>query len=162
MEDGDCNVKPSSLADTSKEYDSESGFTFQLAPSLQMSPHSPPPSLKHISPLPNMLVADPKSAEDVPAQPTNKGCHTLNAFFVKVTAEEKAEADKREFEELKIKQEMNFERAEKEKRKKLLNTREKAKARQQAFHDHRKAKKKEAGETSEQGKVSESNYSNGP
>lgn len=157
MEDGDCDIKPCTLA---FECESESDSTFQPTPPSQTSSHSPPPSPKSTTPPCSTLNTEPKPAEGLSNHLMKSNRHTLNSFFVKVTAEEKADLDRCEFEELKSKHEMNLERREKEKREKLLDTREKAKARQQAFRDRKKAEREEAGETSQRGKVSMGNSSN--
>ncbi|KAE9391524.1 hypothetical protein BT96DRAFT_831923 [Gymnopus androsaceus JB14] len=100
---------------------------------------------------------DPADLEKASAKLTKDDRCSLDAFFMKITPERKAEDDKREFEELAAEREEMKEMKEKHERQNLLDKREKAKGRQQAFRDRAKAKKEEAGETSQQGKVSDDN-----
>lgn len=160
-----------------EEYATSARFTFQLSPPSQVS--SLPPSNLHqpsaYGPQPSPTPADDSThsqksstelmthsatelttqSEKSPAKLAKDDRLSINAFFMKITPEQKAENDKHDFEELSAKQEENQAMKKKHKRQKLLDKREKAKDRQQAFRDREKAKKEAAGEISQRGKVSD-------
>lgn len=126
-----------------EEFAANAEFTFQLSPSVSY-PNPSLPSLQSSAPLRKGFVEGSVEV-DFPKEDR----HSLDAFFMKITSEEKAEADKLEFEELALEQEKNQANVEKDKREKLLDKREKGKQRQRAYRDRERAKKIAMGETSE-------------
>lgn len=117
-EDSDDSDVEDDCIDTSvtfDEYATSAEFTFQLPPPSPVSssplPSSPPPP-NSSPPLANDLqpgltpVIDPTDMENTAAEDDRR---SLDAFFVKVTPAEKAEADKHEFEELAAEWEVNQE-----------------------------------------------------